>query len=516
MNIVSLNYILFVIVFLSLYYSVPKKTQWQIILIANTVFYGFTGLGNLTFIISSSLITYITASIVSNLNEALKKNKLEKSKEDYKKIKVIFLSKKRFILISMLILNVGLLVYLKYWRVLFSSKSLFLPIGISYYTLQTISYFMDVYNEKIQHEKSFFRYFAYVSFFPQLIMGPINRYGDTGKQINSCHNFKFENIKHGVMLILYGAMKKIIIADMLVGRISDIMDPNLTNIPGFVILFGILMYSVYQYADFSGGIDMVLGVAELFDIKMMQNFKQPYFSTSLANFWQRWHISLGAWMRDYVFYPLALTKFFQKISKFFSVHAGKHVGRVIGACIANIVVFVLVGIWHGPELHFLIWGLYNGIIIALSDLCSPIFKNLTRILKINENSKGFYIFRIIRTFIIVNIGWYFDRITDVRKSFIYLKNTFLNFGNPLNVNRDYLNTLFGHISNFQSQIVLVIIGTCLVLFNDLYKNNRLSLYSSIQKKNIFIRWSTYYLLLILIIIGLSFTQGDVGFMYAQY
>ena len=158
---------------------------------------------------------------------------------------------------------------------------------------------------------------------------------------------------------------------MLVGRISDIMDPNLTNIPGFVILFGILMYSVYQYADFSGGIDMVLGVAELFDIKMMQNFKQPYFSTSLANFWQRWHISLGAWMRDYVFYPLALTKFFQKISKFFSVHAGKHVGRVIGACIANIVVFVLVGIWHGPELHFLIWGLYNGIIIALSDLCSP-------------------------------------------------------------------------------------------------------------------------------------------------
>lgn len=222
---------------------------------------------------------------------------------------------------------------------------------------------------------------------------------------------------------------------------------------------------------------MVLGVAELFDIKMMQNFKQPYFSTSLANFWQRWHISLGAWMRDYVFYPLALTKFFQKISKFFSVHAGKHVGRVIGACIANIVVFVLVGIWHGPELHFLIWGLYNGIIIALSDLCSPIFKNLTRILKINENSKGFYIFRIIRTFIIVNIGWYFDRITDVRKSFIYLKNTFLNFGNPLNVNRDYLNTLFGHISNFQSQIVLVIIGTCLVLFNDLYKNNRLSLYS---------------------------------------
>ena len=144
MNIVSLNYILFVIVFLSLYYIVPKKTQWQIILIANTVFYGFTGLGNLTFIISSSLITYITASIVSNLNEALKKNKLEKSKEDYKKIKVIYINKKRFILISMLILNVGLLVYLKYWRVLFSSKSLFLPIGISYYTLQTISYFMDV------------------------------------------------------------------------------------------------------------------------------------------------------------------------------------------------------------------------------------------------------------------------------------------------------------------------------------------------------------------------------------
>ena len=146
---------------------------------------------------------------------------------------------------------------------------------------------------------------------------------------------------------------------------------------------------------------MVLGVAKLFGLDMAPNFRQPYFSTSLANFWQRWHISLGQWMRDYVFYPFALTKGIQKISKWCGEKLGKHFAKSIPACLANILVFTLVGIWHGPELHFLVWGLYNALIIALSDLLEPVFKKLNVLLHINEKGKGMHIFRIIRTFIIV-------------------------------------------------------------------------------------------------------------------
>ena len=173
-------------------------------------------------------------------------------------------------------------------------------------------------------------------------------------------------------------------------------------------LLAILLYSLQQYADFSGGIDMVLGVAQLYGIEMMPNFRQPYFLPRW-DFWRRWHISLGAWMRDYLFYPFALTKPMQRFGKWATSHWGKHFGRVLPAAVANLLVFAVVGIWHGPQAHYLAWGLYNGLVIALADLLEPAFKKLNTVLHIPTESRGWHVFRIVRTFIIVNIGWYFDR-----------------------------------------------------------------------------------------------------------
>lgn len=502
---------------LSAYYICPKKYQWICLLISNIVFYLFTGIGAFFFILASSLITFYSAKNVAFLNKSLKEKKSILVKEDFKIEKQRTQTKKRIILTLMLILNVGILLYLKYFRILRHYKTLLIPLGISYYTLQTIAYFMDVYNQKYEEEKNFFRYFLFISFFPQLLMGPINRYNLLGAQMKKEHTFNFEDIKHGVMLILYGALKKYLIADMLVGKISDIFDTEIYNLPGAVIIFGILMYSAYQYADFSGGTHMVLGFAKLFGLEMQPNFKQPYFSTSIANFWQRWHISLGSWMRDYIFYPLALTKFMQKISNWCLNHLGKHFAKSISACISNIVVFVLVGVWHGPEMHFLLWGLYNGLIIALSDLFSPVFLKMNEILHINAKSKGMYVFRIIRTFIIVNIGWYFDRIEDVKKSFICLKNTFCNFGNLSEImSRSYLNQIFGHITDFESQIILVFIGCLITFIISVLQERKIDVYKAIQNRNIVIRWACYYIPLILIILSFSFSAGDAGFMYAQY
>lgn len=517
MNFLSYTFLFFLLASLLAYYVFPKKFQWIILLIANTVFYAFSGIGNLVFIVTSAAVTFISAKKIFLLTQDLKSKKAELDKENFKKEKLVVQNKKRVILCLMLLINVGILVYLKYINFLGHFHKIFMPLGISYYTFQTIAYFMDVYNSKYDAESNFLKYFMFVSFFPQLIFGPINRYDKLGKQMKEVHSFDFENIKHGVMLILYGGLKKYLIADMLVGRISSVLDPNFDNLPGCLALLGVLMYAIYQYADFSGGVHIVLGVAKLFGLDMAPNFRQPYFSTSLANFWQRWHISLGTWMRDYVFYPLAFTKKMQNISKWCNSKLGKHFAKSIPACISNIIVFIIVGVWHGPELHFLIWGLYNALVIAFSELLEPVFKKINKLLHINENCRAMHIFRIVRTFIIVNIGWYFDRIVDVPKSFKYLKNTFFNFGKVTEIfTRDYFVEIFGHITDIQSQIILVFIGCAITFVVSVLQENKIDVYMAIQKKNIAFRWACYYVPLILIILSFSFSAGDTGFMYAQY
>jgi len=517
MSFLSFTFAIFLLCALFVYYIAPKKYQWIVLLVANTVFYLFSGIAHIVFIVASSLITFFGAKIVSDINEGVKAQKKELSKDDFKALKAKAQNKKRLVLVAMLILNVGILLYLKYFRILVGSKTLLLPLGISYYTLSTIGYFMDIYSAKYERERNFFKYFVFVSFFPQLLLGPINRYNQTGFQLRESRNFDFENIKHGVMRFLWGGLKKYLVADLLVNHIATLFDGVYADYPGCVLFTGILMYAVYQYADFSGGTDMVLGIAELFGIKMAENFKQPYFSFSIANFWQRWHITLGGWMRDYIFYPFALTKGMQNLSKWCTAHLGKHFGRTLPACIANILVFMLVGVWHGPELHFFVWGLYNGLLIAFSDILRPVFEGINAKLGINAKSKGWKVFQIIRTFLLVNIGWYFDRIVDVKKAFAYLKNTFTHFGNPLMLlKKDTMNLILGNLSDWESHVVLIALGSITMFVVSVLKENNVDVYASIQKKNIAIRWAAYYAMLILIIISFSFSAGDTGFMYAQY
>ena len=532
MEIVSWKFFILLLTTFILYYTLPKKFQWICLLAASLVFYFFTGTFNFVFILISSLSTFFAAKIIANHNNYYKTQKSlnELDKEQLKELKNKIRNKKRVILFFTLIVNFGILAALKYWNTIINSlnattvkdisflllnrgKGLLLPLGISFYTFQAVAYLMDVYNEKFQNEKNFFRYLLFISFFPQLIQGPINRYDKTGKELSEIHNFDFDNIKQGLLQFLYGIMKKYVVADTLVNFIDAIFDSPYNNYPGSIIVAGILMYSVYQYADFSGGIDMVLGIAKIFGINMQPNFRQPYFSISLADFWRRWHISLGLWMKDYVFYPLALTKGMQKLGKK-CTKVSKHFGRAIPAGIANIIVFFIVGIWHGPELHYVLWGLYNGLVIALSDLLKPIFSKITVLLKINTKSLGHKIFQIIRTFIIVNIGWYFDRITDVKKSFYFLVNTFTSFG------AKYFKPLFKTICDSiyfsKSKLGLAVVGTIVIFIISIIQSKQENIYAYYKSRNIVIRWGILYLFIILFLISRSYSSGAEAFLYANF
>ena len=523
MDFYSLHFFLFLGISLLLYYCLPKKASWYVLLAVSLVFYAFFGIKNLIFIILVALIVYFSTSLLQRFSDDyVSKKQTFESKEEKKAYKAVINKKKRIVLIISLILIFGILAFFKYlevfvnfiFKVSGSEKTFFhilLPLGISFYIFQSVGYLFDVYNEKYPAEKNFFKLLLFVSWFPQLIQGPINRYNLISSQLYERQSISLEDIGRALALFLLGAFKKYAIANMLVDAIAQIFDSTDVVLTGSVSAFGILMYSAQQYADFSGGIDMVLAVSALFGVKMMQNFRQPYFSVTLGDFWRRWHISLGAWMRDYVFYPLALSNGMQRFSKFCSTKLGKHFGRVLPAGIANILVFLIVGIWHGAEMHYILWGLYNGLIIALSDILSPAFGKLSEKLKINVKSKGFHVFQIIRTFLIVNIGWYFDRIYDTKKCFVCLRDLFCNFAI-----KTFSTDLFNVIGRINEGMYIAILGCVILFVYSILKENKVDVYGKLAQGPFILRWFVYAGLIIIILISFMSVTVQQGFMYANF
>lgn len=523
MDFYSLQFFLFLGISLLLYYILPKRISWIILLIVSLSFYAFFGIKNIIFIVVVAAIVFFSATIIQKFSDdfAAKKDCFE-SKDEKKAYKSVCHKKKKIVLVITLILIFGILAIFKYFEpflnLIFKLSSserkafhFLLPLGISFYIFQSAGYLFDVYNEKYSAQKNYFKFLLFISWFPQLIQGPINRYDLISNQLYERQEISTEDIGRALSLFLLGVFKKYAIANMLVDTISLIFDTPEIKLTGAVSSFGILMYSAQQYADFSGGIDMVLAVSQLFGIKMMKNFRQPYFSITLGDFWRRWHISLGAWMRDYVFYPLALSNGMQKFSKFCSNKLGKHFGRVLPAGIANIIVFLIVGVWHGAELHYILWGLYNGIIIALSDIMAPMFVKMSEKLHINVKSKGWHLIQIIRTFIIVNIGWYFDRIYNASYCFECLKNLFTNFAI-----KTFSNDLFMVIGRINEGVYIALLACVILFVHSVLTENKIDIYERLTKGPFILRWSVYVGIIVIILISFMSVTVQSGFMYANF
>ena len=515
MNLYSMQFVLFLLIALVCYYTICKEKQWICLLIANMVFYYWTGSINMIFILVTSVSTWLGSQYFKKCNEDFKKIKknADITPEEKKKQKQIFAKRKQLFFWGVILLNFGILGYLKYWKVLTGNTvGLLLPLGISFYTFQSIGYLIDTYNDKYEAESNFFKYLTFVSFFPQLIQGPINRYDAMGSQISSKYVFEAERTKRALLQIGFGTLKKYAIANLTYEMVSLLLDKPERNYPGCIIVFGILLYSLYQYADFSGGIDMVLGVAKLFGIEMKPNFRQPYFAISLADFWRRWHMSLGNWMRDYVFYPFALTKPIKNLGKWSNKKFGKHIGRVLPAALGNILVFFLVGLWHGAQWNYILWGLYNGIVIAFSDFMAPVYAWLNEKLHINKESFIFRLFQIARTFLIVNIGWYFDRIESMDNLVRYVRNTLFYF----DLHR-FNSVRVGTFVNIQPRTFkIVLAASILVLINSILRENNKDVYDILHKTNIVVRWGVYFVIIGLILISFTCMNIPGGFMYANF
>ncbi len=437
----SLLFVLFVATLVVVHRIIGRSRwrgyQWVVLLAGSMGFYLWSDARSFGFLLVTSLTTWLAGKRMRALDEACDaESKTVANRKERKAVRQAFQKRRWHVLLATLILNFGILGYVKYWNTLlgyvhldqgFLASRLLLPLGISFYTFTSLGYLIDVYNKKVEPEENYAHYLLFVSWFPQLIQGPINRWAEIRDQLSTPRDVSDEDTRRALLLILYGALKKYALADTLVGAITACLDFIDYSTPGAVIVIGIVLYSLQQYGDFSGGIDMVEGVSELFGVRMAQNFRQPYFSTSLAEFWRRWHMSLGEWMRAYVFYPLAMRPSMMSLNKWGTKHLGKTVGRTLSACVSNVVVFVLVGLWHGAELHYLLWGLYNGVVIALSDLFRPLFERGRAAFHVREESASWRAWGIVRTFALVNLGRYFDRLVDPRALLIALRNTVCNF-----------------------------------------------------------------------------------------
>ena len=446
MNYTSLNFILFVALTVLVYFLFPlKKQKWTVLLVASYVFYLFAGYKYVAFILFTTVSTYLFALWINRIGvkskETLKLNKQTWDKDKKKKFKNSIKHKKRLVMALVLVVNFGILAFLKYYNFFagslkdvmgmfgigFSAPTLklFLPLGISFYTFQSMGYIVDVYREKVAPEKNIAKLALFVSFFPQIIQGPISFYDQLAHQLYEPHKFDFTRFKYGMELILWGFFKKLIIADRAVVAINTVT-ADYAAYNGTTLTFTILLYALQLYADFSGGIDISRGVAQIFGIDMVDNFKRPYFAKSINDYWRRWHITLGAWLKNYLFYPLAMSNLFinaskkMKGTKFGSTKAGGHIAKVLPTSIASLIVFLVVGIWHGANWKYVAFGIWNGGIIMISILLKPVFDWVLAKLRINAQSFAYGVFQMFRTFLVVLVGYVFD----VAPNFAQAMNTF--------------------------------------------------------------------------------------------
>ncbi len=536
-------FLTFILTGLILYYIAPARCKWCILLGLSIFFYCYGGIGPVLYLLITCVSVWLATCYMDNDRNKVKeritaikaavndpasgentgREQSTPKEADIKTIKADAKRRYKIVLITVLILNIGILAYLKYFAAItgffgldlsaegpISAGRLILPLGISFYTFSAIGYTLDVYGGYAKAERNPLKLLLFLSFFPQIIQGPIARYNKLSPQLFADHKFDLRGLENGVILILWGMFKKLVIADRAVILIETVFkDPEAIG-RGEVFLFNILIYSAWQYADFSGGIDMVTGIAQLFGIELDENFKRPYFATSISDFWRRWHISLGNWMRDYVFFPLSMSRPMLGIGKRATKRFGEGIGRMVPVVLCSVITFVLVGIWHGPYMHYVIWGLYNGLIISVERSLEPASVRFKQKHGIGDDNTPYRIFTIVRTFILVNLGWFFDG-ANASDAVYMLKNVFTN--THLSFDRlRFILTLGLDKTDYYKLAVAVTV----VFIVSLIRESGIKIRESLWKTGLPLRWALLYALFFGTLI-LAVSQGGLGgFAYAQF
>lgn len=484
----SFSFLVFFPIVTLVYFLIPQKIKYLWLLLASYYFYMCWNPKYAVLIFISTAVTFLSGILID-------KAKTVKGK--------------KWVVFGSFAINLLILLWFKYFYFVmnninavraFLNLSLYkpkfdiiLPVGISFYTFQALSYTADVYRGDVEPEKNFFRYALFVSFFPQLVAGPIERSKNLLSQVNEEHHFDYLRVRKGLLVMLWGFFLKLVIADRAAILVNAVYD-NIPAFGGAEIALATICFAVQIYCDFASYSLIAIGSAEVMGFKLMQNFKTPYFATSIADFWRRWHISLSTWFRDYLYIPLG----------------GNRKGTV-RKYLNLMIVFLVSGLWHGASWHFVIWGAIHGVYQVVGGITENTRQKMRKTLKIGEKNPVYLLFRRIVTFVLVCFAWIFFRSPDMSASAEAIRRIFSGF-DSLSLDR-----IIGLGLDFPNIIVLA--SAVLILFAvSVLEHKKGGVFKSLEKINFAVRWTAYLVLLFVVLIfgiyGPEFNASQ--FIYFQF
>ena len=494
----SIDFLIFLPIVLVIYYIIPMKYKHIWLLISSYYFYMCWNAKYVLLIFVSTVITYLSGILI---------DKVEKTWPDVNDIGKY----KKLILALSFVSNLGILFYFKYinftldivTRILSKVNismnvpvfDVILPVGISFYTFQALSYSVDVYRGEVAPEHDFFRYALFVSFFPQLVAGPIERSKNLLTQLREPRKFDFGYAFDGIILMLWGFFLKIVLADR-IAIFVDTVYGDCEHYQGIYLIVATVLFAVQIYCDFSGYSSIAMGTAKLLGIELMDNFNAPYLSTSVADFWRRWHISLTSWFKDYLYIPLGGSKK-GSLRKYFN----------------KMIVFILSGLWHGAQLTFVVWGAINGLYQVIGEILMPIREKVSDALGVNRDSEGFCVLRAIVTFTMIDFSWIFFRADSLGRAVYIIKSIF---------NAENIWTLFdGSLYNCgldDKNFRLMVIAVMILLIADILKRKGIRVREIILRQDGYIKCLVVSLSILMIMVFGKYgpAYNAVNFIYFQF
>lgn len=492
----SIDFLIFFPIVVLLYYCIPHKFRYIWLLISSYYFYMCWNVKYALLLLLSTAITYASGLLITWFRNGNQK-------------KHVFAGK--IVVATSFTVNIAILFFFKYFEFLLDNLqkvlgmvniqvqvpafSLLLPVGISFYIFQALGYTMDVYRGEVKAETNFFRYAVFVSFFPQLVAGPIERSKNLLEQFKERHVFQFDNVRKNLFLMGWGFFCKMVIADR-IAILVDTVYGDYTTYGGWYLIVASVLFAFQVYCDFAGYSTIAMGAAGVMGFRLMENFNAPYCAISVPDFWKRWHISLTSWFRDYLYIPLG----------------GNRKGKW-RKYLNKLLVFLVSGLWHGAQWSYVVWGGLNGLFIVLSELMLPIKQWLKKMTGWREEAATNKILQAIGTFLLVDFTWIFFRAPGTKDALKIIQSMFSvkNFDIFFN---ESLYTLGLDRKNFMVMIISIIV----LLIVDVCHNKKICIWEWLQKQNLWFRWLIYILLAEAILLfgiwGVGYDKA--AFLYFQF
>ena len=494
----SIEFLIFFPLVCIFYFVLPHRVRYIYLLACSYFFYMCWNPKYALLMLTSTAITYLSGILIDGCDKI--------SDEHAGTFR-----KKVFVALSFAS-NLSILFFFKYFgfvtdavvrllslvniQVVAPTFDVILPVGISFYTFQALSYTMDVYRKDIYAERNFFKYALFVSFFPQLVAGPIERSKNLLIQINEKHTFSFERMKRGLLLMLFGYFQKVVLSSYL-AMVVDSVYNNYQDRTGSQLIVATVCFAFQIYCDFGGYSNIAIGAAQVMGFRIMENFNTPYFSRSVAEFWRRWHISLSTWFRDYLYIPLGGNRK-GKRRKHFNL----------------MVVFLLSGLWHGANWHFVAWGGINGIFQVIGENLMPVRKRIYQKLKIDENSTLVKCYKTIITFILIDFSWIFFRADSFKKSLKIIMRM-VKFWTPGWIAR---SDNLANMGLDRSTAGILLVAMAILVVSDILKYRNVRVREWICSRKLPLRWAIYYVSIMFVLIFGVYGPGynAAEFIYFQF